>query len=367
VEGKAKNLIEERVHRMVDPLQAQAQASVTAIRIQELIAKANSDDAKAFDELLSLKSSGTVGQRDLVSRVINELHHRAMDWRFPEGQPFFECLDPQSSPCQEAIVSPDSEKRRKAVFSFGLVQRQEVGHQAYDACTGAGKVRFAPSLVKVALNDSLLSIRAPAIKSINAIFQEAPGIPSGGFDLLDTEGLREWWKSNEPNHDALALLSCVRPSAWAGDGISIYEDIQRYEKNSPPSLATEFRKVLTRMRSESANRNKSTTAELERLTRRSSCSEFEGDFETRLRSYREHKASEEGDYLGLYDIEYMKTCPISITLLPQLAEYATTTRRLSVLYGAILVVNQWTGSSLDPYDQASVKDWWAAHKGEYEK
>lgn len=55
--GKAKSLIEDRVHAMIDPIQKQAQASLVTIHIQELIASANADDATAVDQLLSLRST----------------------------------------------------------------------------------------------------------------------------------------------------------------------------------------------------------------------------------------------------------------------------------------------------------------------
>ena len=111
-----------------------------------------------------------------------------------------------------------------------------------------------------------------------------------------------------------------------------------------------------------------TLDQLGRRTGRYSCPDVEGDLEARLHLYREKPAQEYLDEQGRhYIIEYLKTCPIDTKLLPQLAEFAANTRRLSAFYGAIMVINKWTGSDIDPYDQGSFRNWWAAHKANYEK
>ena len=69
-EGKAKGLIEDRVRAITEPIQQQAQAQIASIHIQELIARVNADDAKAFDELLQLRDKGDTAQQALIRRVV---------------------------------------------------------------------------------------------------------------------------------------------------------------------------------------------------------------------------------------------------------------------------------------------------------
>jgi len=368
-EGKARDLIESRVKRMIDPLNAQAQRSVSAIHIQELITKANADDAKAFDELISLKDEEPASQRDLITRVVDELHRREADMHIPTAMQSV-CADPKSQLFQDAITSSDAERRKNAIWSCAVIPFSGqfiVYQQEFQQNDVARKGPLATELVRVALNDPSLSVRALSVRSINSIFRNDPGVPVYGFDLLDTNALRGWWKSNEPNRDALVLLAFAKEDISYDNSLRLYEDIQRYEKNSEASLAKEFHDILTRMRSEAVTSNTDPLPKLEKQLGRHSCPDVEGDFEARLRSYHVSPNSEEYDDHGLWETEYLKTCPVEIKLLPQVAEFVASTHRLNTRYGAITVVNAWTGSNLDPFDAVSFKNWWVAHKADYEK
>jgi len=56
IEAIAVKAVNEKVTTAIAPLAAQASKSLDELRIQELIARANADDARAFDQLLPLRT-----------------------------------------------------------------------------------------------------------------------------------------------------------------------------------------------------------------------------------------------------------------------------------------------------------------------
>jgi hypothetical protein len=352
----------DEVKSAIDPI-------VADVKLQASIAKANADDARAFDELLGLRSTGSPSQRDLVNGVIVNLQRRA-----PEGTAadrtsyYFECANPSGSAYQALLTSPLVAVRKDAIADcIGYMSMGQwvpkVPGESVSAFTVVETV--APMWIKVAFNDPSLSVRAEAMTGINWMFKNGHGVPNGGFDLLDTNSLKQWWSKNSSNQAAIALISFAYGGSpmqsqvnWRIDEAGLYDEVQRLAKNSP--LASEFELLRERMRSAAANLP--STTELAKQMGRG-CPEVQQDLGIRLKDFRSRPEQERVDGYALLELQYLsKACSVSQgQLLSDIAAYGVSTRSMSSRYAAVKVVNRTTGMSLDPYDRKPLEGWMKTH------
>jgi hypothetical protein len=343
---------------------------VADVKLQALIAKANADDARAFDELLGLRSTGSTSQKDLVNGVIVNLQRHAADGTAADRTSYYyECANPGGTAYQALLTSPLVAVRKNAIAD--CIAYMEMG-QWVPKVPGDSVSAFtvietvAPMWIKIAFGDPSLSVRAEAITGLNRLFKGSPNVPLNGFDLLDTTFLRQWWAKNASNQAALALVAF----AYGGppmqqvdrriDQIGLYDEAQRLAKISPQPLASELEQLRERMRSVAAT-DKPSPSELAKQMGRD-CAGVQQDFGIRLQTYRNKPEDERVENYGLLEMQYLETaCTVQGQLLTQIAEYGISTRSLNRRYAAIEIVNKASGMSLDPYDSKPLEGWLKTH------
>jgi hypothetical protein len=174
-EGKAKTLIEDRVRAMTEPLQLQAQTELSSIHAQELIARVNSDDARAYDELLKIRANADPQQRGLIDGVISDRHRKEYQQTlmFIQGNEV-ECADPASTRFHDALSAPDPQERLRVIDSC----RRYLEYQSLDIWLPGQKTSgvdteelIPPVLVDIALHDQFLSVRFASISALNTAFK----------------------------------------------------------------------------------------------------------------------------------------------------------------------------------------------------
>lgn len=354
----------DEVKTAIDPI-------VADVKLQAVIAKANADDAKAFDELLRLRRNGPPSQNDLVNGVIVNLQRHALeeiglDWT----SSYFECGDPTGSLYQALLTSSLVSERKEAIGV--CIAYMDMGQwvprgsrESVSAFTVLETV--GPMWIKTAFDDPSLSVRAEAAKGINRLFKGGLGISPNGFDLLDTTLLRVWWTNNASNQAAIALLGFVQnsPSLSSNrrtDQIGLYDEAQRLGKISPQPMAPQLEQLREQMRLQ-AKFDAPMPAELARQMGRD-CKGVQDDLGIRLQNYRKQPENERVDDYGLRELQYLETaCSVQDQmLLSQIAEYGVATRSLSRRYAAVEIVNKSSDVSLDPYDSKPLSEWLKTHK-----
>ena len=220
----------EKVRSTIDPIAAD-------LRVQDLILKANADDAKAFDELLEIESTGSVAQRELVRGVIADLHHK-LRYQLESGS-LQGCLDPGSSDFRERLASRDAQVRRKAVQDCATwfnIPHSETTVNGLDIPPRKSSIiefQVVPEFVDLALADSSLWIRATTINALSDLFKSSPRFPRDGLDLLNKAPLKEWWRNNAPDYRALILISQVYAGPENADSKDLYDEISGLEAAAP--------------------------------------------------------------------------------------------------------------------------------------
>ena len=370
-EGKAKGLIEDRVRAITEPIQQQAHAQIASIHIQELIARVNADDAKAFDELLQLRDKGDSAQQALIQRVIADKIRNDFLLNLSAASTPAGC-ELSSESFRNALASSDGWVRAGAVekcLSSEIVSQWIRGEQQpFDSVA-----QIAPLLANLAQNDPSLVVRHQSIENFNALFQNSPTYPSSGLDLLDSRQLTKWWKENKPIYKELLLLSIAKtPQPFGLDTIRVYDEIKKAGNAAPPSLRKDFESALERIRVLVAQRNSDTRDSLIKNMGRVDCADVGKDFTARLNtefswSNMSHELQQQSspDY-GMWELQYLRTCPSDTQLLKKVAAVMANTHFLERRYGAAMVVNKWTGSNLDPFETNAIQEWWTQHKGTLE-
>jgi hypothetical protein len=352
----------EEVKTAIDPI-------VADVKLQAVIARANADDAKAFDVLVGLRETGSLSQKDLVNGVIVNLQRHALEEiRLEWTSSYYECGNPSRSTYQSLLTSSLVSERKKAIGV--CVAYMEMGQWAPQGAESLSAFAVletvAPMWIKVALDDPSLSVRAEAIRGINWLFKGSYGVPKNDFDLLDTTLLKPWWTKNGGNQAAIALLAFAQNSPNLGwkrrtDQIGLYDEAQRLAKISPQPLAPELEQLREQMRSQAAN-DAPSPAELAKEMGRD-CKGVQDDLGLRLQDYGKRPEQERVDDYGLLELQYLETaCSVQGQLLSQIAEYGVATRSLSRRYAAVEIVNKGSGVSLDPYDSKPLSEWLKTHK-----
>jgi hypothetical protein len=366
-EGKAKTLIEDRVRAITEPLQQQAQIQLASIHIQELIARVNADDAKAFDELLQLRDKGDTAQQALIQRVVADKIRNDFLLNLSAASTPTNC-ELSSGPFRNALASSDAWIRKGAIekcLSAEIVAQWLRGEQQpFEHLT-----QIPPILVNIAQNDSSLVARHQAIENFNDLFHYSPGYPSNGLDLLDTRQLSNWWEENKSHNKELLLLSIAATPQYLGlNTIRLYDEVDEIANVAPPFLQDNFKSALERMRSGAIQHNSDSVAALTNNMKRGptlSCDEVERDFSLRLdqewKMELELKQTSIPDY-GLWELEFVKTCPSNAAILKKISVVMAQTRLLDRRYGATMLVNKWTGSTLDPFNTKAIHEWWDHNK-----
>ena len=173
----------EKVRSTIDPIAAD-------LRVQDLILKANADDAKAFDELLEIESTGSVAQRELVRGVIADLHHK-LRYQLESGS-LQGCLICGSSDFRERLASRDAQVRRKAVQDCATWFNISLGNHCewtrYSAAQVFNNRVPGGSRIRRPCPRGLLvnGIRATTINALSDLFKSSPRFPRDGLDLLNT-------------------------------------------------------------------------------------------------------------------------------------------------------------------------------------
>ena len=367
-EGKAKTLIEDRVRAITEPIQQQAQAQLASIHTQELIARVNADDAKAFDELVQTRDKGDTTRQALIQRVVEDKHRNNFLSLLSGAAPT--SCESSSASFRGAMASSDVWIRKGAVencLSLSNVEQRLRGEAESFGLDLMGQI--PPILVNIAINDPSLVVRRQAVYNFNELFQNSPGYPSNGFDLLDPRDLSKWWEENKSHFKELQMLSFSETAQGIGlNTIRLYDEVERTRNAAPPFLQKDFKATLDRMQSLAIRHNSDPLPALEKNMGRNSCSDVIADFLKRLKSdswtpERELAQSQSPDY-GMWELQYLKTCepPADPLLLKQVSALMVHTHLLERRYGATMIVNRWTGSNLDPFDTKEIQGWWVQHK-----
>jgi hypothetical protein len=373
-EGKAKTLIEDRVRAMTEPLQLQAQTELSSIHAQELIARVNSDDARAYDELLKIRANADPQQRGLIDGVISDRHRKEYQQTlmFIQGNEV-ECADPASTRFHDALSAPDPQERLRVIDSC----RRYLEYQSLDIWLPGQKTSgvdteelIPPVLVDIALHDQFLSVRFASISALNTAFKYSPGFPDSGLDPLDAKQLASWWDSNKDHYRYLQLLSIVAPpGSTRFDLISLFDEVLKQKQVAPQTLQHEFSLMLERMRVLAEHRNSDSHDSLVKKMGRSTCSEVEKDFTIRIGTeWNESKYSMEvrgEDDYGMLELQFLKNCDSDSDIARKLAPFIAQSHYLERRYGAVILFNKWTGSQLDPFDSNNIRKWWNSNKGSY--
>ena len=375
-EGKAKSLIEDRVRAMTGPIQKQAQASLAAIHIQELIALANADDAKAFDKLLALKTTAPPDQLKLINPVIADRNFTVPSNMRRIGS---KCLDPESSEVLASLESKDVEVRKATIAGCVIWgQKKAAGPASHPPNVSllSIQVKLARTLVKVALRDSSLSVRAQAISGINQSFASSPGFPTDQLPLLETGALQAWWKANEGRSAMLLLLSRVESKDNTADNtenldsVETYNELQQFEIDADANLKHDADEALSRMRSVARKRPElmrdSLPADWKQPYTSNSCTDISNDLAQLLPQAAEHLPSDASKSGGvvhsiILELEYLPSCPIDHNLMQIIENCAATTASLSGRYYALAVLKKDTGANIDAFDTKAFERWRALH------
>lgn len=347
---------------VIDPI-------VADVKAQALIAKANADDANAFDELLKLRSTAPPSQKELLNGVIGNLEQHTPDMTGNVSVSSSECSNPSGSSYQSLLASPQAAVRKTAIAnciayaSDGQWARQLPGSVSAFAVLET----IAPVLMKVVLSDSSLTVRAEAVSAMNMLFSGADGVPNGGFDLLDTGALREWWAKHSKNQATIALIAFANGGPQTtqnmfrrDDQIGLYDEAQRLEESS--SLRSALEQFRERMRKRASITTVSPEAQKREMMNRD-CEAVARDLAIRMAGFRKNLDDERHDGYGLLELQYLNmSCSVRGQIINEVAEYGVVTRSMSTRYFAVEVVNKATGLSLDPYDSKPLKAWLEAHR-----
>lgn len=354
----------ERVEQEVSPLVGKANVTLVRLHIQELIGDANLDDAKAFDELLLRRATEPPEEQSRIDSLIADRRRHERD-RLGDGG----CPDPESASSRIAIASRVMDQRRNAVAGCNEVLDapfHQVGQGQWVESFRLAQ-RALPVLVKVALEDQSLTVRAAAVDSINFILSGCPEFPEGGFDLLETDKLRGWWKQNEPNYKALALLARAQQRRDDLDLISFYEELRQTGDSEPIPLRQLAKGTAEGMLSRaSTNRAQKNANGFFRGRNLNSCSDVEGDLRNSMEYQRKYEDPNRDPWANLQDVAqlelgYLESCEPDSQLISAIASYGTSTHSLSGRYWAITVVNKWAGTKLDPFQTKPLAEWLKQH------
>jgi hypothetical protein len=347
----AEQAVKGEVQETITPLASKMEESAAKQQIQSLIAQANADNAQAFDELFQLKDSGPVSQRKLIGDIIADRRNHALDLFQSRGQHPERCYSGTLTQGYGGNVAD----RIQAIADCDGYVGIEFDLKWDTSAVLRTEATITPEIVKTALEDHSLAVRAAAIFFVNQLFGGSPGFRE--FFDLDSGSLRDWWSKNEPNYQALELISHARMPDGRASAV-LYGELIRAGATSPTALGNAIQGRLNDMK-ELATHNQDDPSALRQKLGRDTCNDVENDFNLRK--------LDDSDLYSFLEIEYLQSCPIVRDYLPRIAEYATSSRFLARRYAATMVVNKWADEKFDPFDPKGIQDWWAQHRSEYEK
>jgi hypothetical protein len=351
------------VHGALDPV-------VADVKLQAVIAKATSDDARSFDELLAFKNShtGTPSQKALVNRVIENLDQHTQEGSLASGN-YADCPDVSGNTYRAQLTSPIESVRSNAI---GACIRYIIMGQSVPKVPGNSESAFtvmetiAPLWVKVVTDDPSLSIRTATVRALNLLFDGGPDVPQGGFDLIDTTNLKKWWTNHEADQAAIALvayandLGDLRSSGARLDEIGLYDEIDRLA-NTRAAGSAMLEHLRANMRSGAATPRLSPPDLAHEMGR--DCTGVQQDLGIRLKGFARQLEQERFDGYALLELQYLQqNCSVTGESLTRIAEYGAVTLLLSSRYAAAKIVNHSSGSSLDPYQSQPLREWVKSHQ-----
>jgi hypothetical protein len=350
-----------------------AQALVETAHLQELIAEATADDAKAYDELVTLSQTASSDKRKLIADVLAD---RASSVKThanfaSNGE---NCID-RTGRVSTAIYSQDVAARHQSLAGcYQLGVSFQSGEPMPNLIQG---VELTHALVRVTQNDSSLAVRYLAIYALNLMFIGSPGYPVNGFQALDSLGVKTWWSANEPDCATLLLLARASDDSKSGtDSIDTYEQLEAQKAKANRKLVPNIHMALRQMLSLAPKRVELGVEKLPTNFRPvydlDACKSIMFDLRVRLPSMKlslkavDASRSGEDNYRivrsFLPELRYVKSCPVDKELENEIGEYAGTTDSLSGRYEGVGFLNAVLHANLDPFNGAEVKDWWAKHK-----
>jgi len=360
----AVKAVNEKVQEAVTPLANQAKESIAELQIQKLIARADADDARAFDQLLELRHKGAASQQELIANVIAERLRFVRDHVYGGGD-YHHCLEPTSTERITALNSPNAIDRQNAVISCTEWNGQELWQNS-SALTI--EKELVPIFVRMALEDPSLLVRGQALAGLTAFFMYSPGFQINAFSLSEPETLRQWWQTHKVDYPALKLIAMANSKQFTGgiDSVYLYDQLQLI-KTSYPSLHSQIEETLSKMEAEAVSPSRESIDSLKKEMGRDSCVEVERDSLARLREWNGGRHdlpdSESPASYGVWEIEFMKSCAADHTYLTAIAEYAVHSQSMKRRYAAIQTINAWEGLHLDPMSTTDLKKWWEATSG----
>jgi hypothetical protein len=146
----------DEVKSAIDPV-------VADVKLQAVIARANADDAKAFDELLSVRETGATTKRDLVNGVIVNLQrHARAEFSIDRTSYYSECANPGGTAYQGMLTSPLVEVRKNAINDcIAYMEMGEWVPKAVESVSAFTVVEtIVPMWINVAFNNPSLSVRS---------------------------------------------------------------------------------------------------------------------------------------------------------------------------------------------------------------
>jgi hypothetical protein len=273
----AEQAVSSEVQETIKPLAKGASETVAQLHTQELIARANADDAQAFDELRQLKDTASDSQRTLINSVIADRVNRTLErFRAEQANPM-PCATAVPALYTEAGPAGPAGIATRTIASCMALMEQMFDLRWDTVGVLEREAQATPVVVSCALDCRSLDARLAAISFVNLAFSRSPGFRYVGD--LDTGTLRAWWKENQSNYRALELYAWTR---WlqGRDSAALYHELERSLATSPPSLKDAIGEALHDMR-ELAKLGQDTPAELSRKLGRDTCTDVQKDFAIR--------------------------------------------------------------------------------------
>lgn len=346
-----------------------AQKAIRKLYIEELVMRIKiADDARARDELLRI-FAGTESDQKEIQILMPGLVQQTLPATVPKDT----CINPDGRTFQKLITSPNIAIRQSLVSDCARLLSLQPLQESADGREELHSTKFVhlivPNLLDVAVIDPSVSIRGQAVNALAPVFANLPNFPANRLQSLDTKELQNWWRSHDPDYDALALLSSAKAYLNEDkshlDSASVYDIIRPYEHYSSPTVGQQFGSLLNQMRSAAKQLNIGPIEDgLLLYHHGNDCPDIENHLNAIL---AEHPRADYGtESRSLNGLRYVETCDSYRPLVPNVANFAISTPQLSQRYAAALVLNRWTNSSLsDPFDVTTIKNWWDGHKDDY--
>ena len=390
--AKAAN---DKINQAIAPYEVRAQSMVKSLHIQELIGRAEADDAKAFDELLEIKDGATPEQQEVIKGTISKLQLSVVPQYYVGSDPS-KCANLAGTSIRFLFDEGNPKSRQDAIIScvnifLGSFSCSTVTGQTVPTLRVVENI--VPNLVKHALQDPSLTVRGEAFSAIDQILRDGGALPAYagtgggalvpqvGFDPLDEVALSRWWKSHESSSSALALLSFVnRPGANIDFCVELYEDLAHFRQKSPQDAEEAIELTLKGLRASASEYAPSwravadnTSADEDHIKRQGGCKAFADNLILMIQTQSD-PAKETGTDSSAANKAFLldtipediyldgKLCPADSRLIPLIGETALNATDLRDRYIEIGVINKWTGEHLDPFDSKSIQDWLTGYK-----